>query len=142
MATGTINFYSRFKEALQMGEVDLLNDTITVALLNEGYTPAHTHSSTAQLSNEVTAGGYARKTLATKVITITASAYALDAADVVFTASGADFTAYHWVMIDETVSGDLPIAWGLVDDSPAKVTVADGNTLTLQWNANGIWKLD
>jgi hypothetical protein len=44
-------------------------------------------------------------------------------------------------MIDKTAS-DALLAWGLIDNSPAKVAVADGNTLTISWNANGIWKLD
>lgn len=142
MATGTINFYSKLKQWLQDGTVDLDNDTIVVALLNEGYTPVHTHSTTAQLSNEVSAGGYARQALSGVSIAATASAFTLDAADMVWTASGAAFTAYHWVMIDETVAGDGLLAWGLIDNSPAKVTVTDGNTLTLTWNSNGIWKLD
>jgi hypothetical protein len=142
MATGTINFYSNFKKLLLDGSVDLDNDTITIALLNEGYTPVHTHSATAQLSNEVTTGGYARKQLGSISIAATASAFTFDAADVVWTASGAAFTAYHWVMIDETVTDDALLAWGLIDNSPAKVAVADGNTLTLVWNGNGILKID
>ena len=141
MATGTINFYSGLKKWLQDGTVDLDTDTINIALLNEGYTPVHTHSTSAQLSNEVGTGGYAQKALASVTIAATASAFVFDAADLVWTASGAAFTAYHWVMIDKTAS-DALLAWGLIDNSPAKVAVADGNTLTLSWNANGIWKLD
>jgi hypothetical protein len=141
MATGTINFYSNLKKLLQDGTVDLDSDDINIALLNEGYTPVHTHSTSAQLSNEVAAGGYAQKALASKTIAATASAFTFAAADLVWTASGAAFTAYHWVMIDKTAS-DALLAWGLIDNSPAKVTVAVGNTLTLSWNANGIWKLD
>jgi hypothetical protein len=141
MATGSINFYSKLKQWLQDGTVDLDTDTINIALLNEGYTPVHTHSASAQLSNEVAVGGYAQKPLASVTIAATASAFAFDAADIAWTASGAAFTAYHWVMIDKTAS-DALLAWGLIDASPAKVTVADGNVLTLSWNANGIWKLD
>ena len=142
MASGTINFYSSFKRDLLNATIDLDAGGVTVALLNEGYTPVHTHSAIAQLSNEVATGGYARKVLASLTIAATASAFTFDAADLVWTASGADFTAYHWVMFDDTPAGDPLIAWGLIDNSPASVTVADGNTLTLQWNANGILKLD
>jgi len=141
MATGTINFYSKLKQWLQDGTVDLDNDTINIALLNEGYTPVHTHSTSAQLSNEVGTGGYAQQALSAVTIAATASAFVFDAANLVWTASGAAFTAYHWVMIDKTAS-DALLAWGLIDNSPAKVAVADGNTLTISWNANGIWKLD
>ena len=111
MATGTINFYSNLKKWLQDGTVDLDTDTINIALLNEGYTPVHTHSTSAQLSNEVAAGGYAQKPLASVTIAATASAFVFDAADLVWTASGAAFTAYHWVMVDKTAS-DALLAWG------------------------------
>jgi len=141
MATGSINFYSNLKKLLQDGSVDLDTDTINIALLNEGYSANAAHTTSAQLSNEVSAGGYAQKAIASVTIAATASAFRFDAADLVWTASGAAFTAYHWVMIDKTAS-DALLAWGLIDATPAKVTVADGNALTLSWNSNGIWKLD
>jgi hypothetical protein len=49
----------------------------------------------------------------------------------------------EWPRTDRTRQGAAALlAWGLIDNSPAKVTVADGNALTLSWNSNGIWKLD
>ena len=142
MATGTINFYSKFKQRLLNKEIDFDSDTFLIALLQSGYTPGADHSVTTQLTNEVAVGGYARATLGSLAIAATASAVTFDAADVVWTASGAAFTAHYWVLIDDTATNDCLVAYGLIDNSPASVTVADGSTLTLQWNDNGILKLD
>lgn len=142
MATGTINFYSKFKARLLNKEIDFDSDTFLIALLQSDYTPGADHSATTQLTNEVAAGGYGRATLGSLAIAATGSAVTFDAADVVWTASGAAFTAHYWVLIDDTPTGDCLVAYGLIDNSPASVTVSDGNTLTLQWNANGILKLD
>jgi hypothetical protein len=142
MATGTINFYTKFKQRLLNKEIDFDSDTFLVALLQSGYTPGADHSVTTQLTNEVAAGGYARATLGSLALAQTGSAIAWSAANVVWTASGAAFTAHYWVLIDDTPTGDCLVAYGLIDNSPASVTVSDGNTLTLSWNANGILKLD
>jgi hypothetical protein len=142
MATGTINFYTKFKQRLLNKEIDLDSDTFLIALLQSGYTPGPDHSVTTQLTNEVAAGGYGRATLGSLALAQTGSAVAWSAANVVWTASGAAFTAHYWVLIDDTPTGDCLVAYGLIDNSPASVTVSDGNTLTLQWNANGILKLD
>ena len=142
MATGTISFYTKFKERLLNKEIDFDSDTFLLALLQSGYTPAATHSATTQLTNEVAAGGYGRVTLGSLALAATGSAVAWDAGNAVFTASGAAFTAHYWVLIDDTPTGDCLVAYGLLDNSPASVTVADGNTLTVQWNDNGIFKLD
>ena len=142
MATGTINFYTKFKQRLLNKEIDFDSDTFVIALLQSGYTPGSDHSVTTQLTNEVAAGGYARAALGSLALAQTGSAVTFDAADVVWTASGAAFTAHYWVLIDDTPTGDCLVAYGLIDNSPASVTVSDGNTLTLQWNANGILKLD
>lgn len=138
MATGTINFYTPFKKRLLNKEVDLDTDTFNVWLLTDSYTPAHTHSVTAQITNEVSAGGYAKQALSAVAIAYTGSAVTWDAADCVWTASGAAFTAHYYVIMDAVG----PAIYGLIDDSPASVTVDTGNTLTLTWNAGGILKLD
>jgi hypothetical protein len=60
-----------------------------------------------------------------------------DAADQVFTASGADATSLQYAVIG--LSGGKALAWCKL--STAVFTVTSGNTLTIQFNASGIFEL-
>jgi len=138
MATGTINFYTPFKKRLLNKEVDLDTDTFNVWLLTAAYSANPNHSTTAQITEEVAVGGYEKQALSSVALAYTGSAVTWSAAACIWTASGADFTAHYYVIMDAVG----PSIYGLIDNSPASVTVVDGNTLTLTWNANGILKLD
>ena len=67
------------------------------------------------------------------------------ATDVTFSDDGDENRELVTLVLEEAggavaASNNL-IAYGLMDDTPADVTVTDGNTLTLQWNASGIFTL-
>lgn len=140
--TGTFNFYNTFREYKSDGTVDLDGDTFKVLLTTSAYTPdSEAHSVLTDITNEVSGNGYARQTLTSVTWNRSTNTMTFDSADPVFTASGGSIVARYWVIYDDTpVSpADPLVAWGLIDNTPADVTVTDGNTLTLQVNASGWW---
>jgi len=143
--TGTNNLYDLVKEKLMDGTIDLDNDTFQVLLTTSAYTPNQaTHDFVDDITNEVTGNGYARQTL-TSVQWVTSGGangqMKFDAANPVWTASGGSIVARYWVLFKNTGSDATSplMAYGLLDDTPADVTTTDGNTLTLNVNANGFF---
>lgn len=145
MAAATITFYNDFREALGDGRIDLDNDTFKLALCTSSYTPnAETHTGYSDLTNEVANGnGYTTggETLTSVTWTQSTATVTFDADDVVWTASGGSITARYAILYDDTDTNDCLVAYILLDSAPADVTATDGNTLTVAWNASGIFTL-
>jgi hypothetical protein len=147
--TGTWVFYNKFKEYMADGTIDMDDataDTFKVLLTTSSYTPsATTHTQISDITNELSAtGAYARQSLTGVTWTEAAGVVTWNATDSEWTASGADMdAARYWVLYDDTTSApaDALIAYGLIDDTPADVTVTDGTKLTLQWHASGLFTL-
>lgn len=141
----TITLYHSFKTKLGNKEIDLNSDTFNVALVTSTYTPnAATHDEYADLTNELaTANGYTSggAAIGTPTWNLDTGTVTWDGDNVVWTASGAGITARYAVIYDATATGDPLVAYILMDNSPADVTVTAGNTLTLAWNASGILTL-
>lgn len=139
----TITFYHSFFEKLGNKEIDLNSDTFKVILTSSSYTPdAATHDEYADITNELaTANGYTQndKTLGTPTWTNSSGTLTWDAANTVWTASGGSIVARYAVIFDDTATGDPLVAYVLLDATPADVTATTGNTLTLAWNASGIF---
>lgn len=148
MAAATITFYDNWRECIGR-EVDLdTPPSVKVTLHTSAYTPnAATHTVYADLTNELsTANGYTNGGLALSSVTWTQSSTVaiFDAADSTWTASGGSITARYAVLrLVGTFDGavDPLIAYILLDSAPADVTATDGNPLTLQWHANGIFRI-
>jgi len=141
MAAGPLTLYQHVSESLANGTLDLDSDTLRVALFTSAYTPnAATHEAFSELTGEVPNGnGYTSggATLANVTLSRTGGTAKLDADDVVWTASGGSIVARYAVIYSQTA--DKVIGYFLLDDTPADVTVTDGNTLTIAWHAsNGI----
>lgn len=144
----TITIFESFREYIGDGTIDLDTDTFKVSLHTSTYTPsASTQSAYADLSNELsTANGYTNggATLASVTWTRSGATVTLDAADTVWTASGGSIAARYAVIrksgTANTITDPL-VAYILLDNTPADVTVTDGNNLTLAWNASGILTL-
>ena len=107
MATGVA--YNSFKQKLMEGSIDLANDTIKVALLDNTYTPnIDSHEFFDDVSGDElsTAGGYTAGgvTLGSKTVTAdTANDKGVfDAADPAWTADGTGFTCRYAVMYKST----------------------------------------
>jgi hypothetical protein len=124
-----------------LGAVNMVTDTINVALydVNHAFTATDTTYTT---TNELpTAGGYTLggKPLLNKAVDIgvtaanTATFDNTDDADTTWTS--ATFTTYHAVIYDITNTNSLIAS---IDYGEQTVT---GGTFTIQWNANGIISL-
>ncbi len=143
--TASITFYDSFREFSMDGTIDLDSHTFKVLLTSSSYTPsASTHTQKSDVTNELsTANGYTAggATLGSVTWAHSGGTATFDAADTVWTASGGSIVARYAVIYDDTASNDELVAYILLDTAPANVTTTDGNTLTLQWNASGIFTL-
>lgn len=143
--TASISFYNNWKAAIN--DAALRAATVKVTLHTSTYIFAATHNVYADLTNELsTANGYTNGGVALGSITWgqTAGTATFDAADTVWTASGGSIVARRAVIrVVGTFNTQVDplIASVLLDTTPADVTTTAGNTLTLQWNASGIFTL-
>lgn len=147
--TGTNNLYDRVKEKLLDGTIDLDDHTFAVMLLTNAYTPDQANDEfVADISgSETSGGGYARQNL-TSVSWIPSGGanrqMKFDAANPQWAASGGSITARYWALFDNDAGFGSDavrplLAYGLLDDSVQDVVTTDGNTLTLNVNANGFF---
>jgi hypothetical protein len=143
--TASVSFYNNWKAAINDAAVRAA--TIKVTLHTSSYTFAATHNVYADLTNELsTANGYTNtgQALASIAWSQTSGTATFDANDLVWTASGGSIVARRAVMrIVGTFNSQvdpLILSW-LLDTTPADVTATDGNTLTIQLNASGIYTL-
>jgi len=137
-------FYDSFREFCADGTIDLDTHTFKVMLVASGYAFNAAHTVKTDITNELaTANGYTAggATLGSVTWTRSGGTVTFDAADTVWTASGGSITARRAVIYDDTAASDELVASILLDTTPADVTATDGNTLTLQWNASGLFTL-
>lgn len=147
--TASITFYNTFKEYVADGTFDLNTDTFKVALVSSTYTFAATHSVYADLTNELsTANGYTSggATLASVTFSQTSGTATFDAADTTWTASGGSIVARRAIIYKSGTANSRvsPLVASILMETtpaPADITVTTGNTLTLQYNASGIFTL-
>lgn len=137
--TATANFYDQVSELIADGTIDLDGDTFEILLTTSTHTPASTDSTITDIDNEVSGNGYSRQTLASVTWVRSGDTTAFDFANPVFTASGGSIVARNWHI--RSTTADRLVAWGLLDDTPADVTTTDGNTLTANINASGLFTL-
>jgi hypothetical protein len=143
--TASISFYNNWASA--NSEVVPRTATFKVTLHSSSYTFAATHQVYADLTNELsTANGYTNGGAALGSVTFSRSGNVttFDAADTVWTASGGSIVARRAVIraigtFNSQV--DPLVASILLDTTPGDVTTTTGNTLTLQWNASGLYTI-
>lgn len=141
--TGSILIYHSWDEYLATG-ANASSDTFKIGLSTSSYTPSQSaHTVLADITNEVSGNGYARQTLGSVTWTRSGATATFDFADPVFTASGGSIVARYWWIFNDTVSSPTKplVAYGFVDATPADVTTTDGNTLTFNVNASGLYTL-
>jgi len=144
----SITFYQTFRKWLGDGTFDLDANTFKVTLHTSTYTPnAATQSVYADLTNELaTANGYTNggATLGSVTWTQSGATITFDAADTVWNVITANLVSrYAVIRATGTLNThvDPLVAYILMDTTPADITVTPGNSLTLQWNASGIFTL-
>lgn len=136
----TFHKYNDFVEQLGLEVHQLSTDTLKLALFTATHTPAATDTAYSALTNEVAAGnGYTTggNTL-TKTWAETSGTATLDATDTSWTASGGTIVYRYAVLYNDTAVGKNLIAYF---DEGATITIASGETRTLQFNASGILTL-
>lgn len=140
MASGV---YTTFKSQIMKKSMDLVNDTIKVALMNNSHSFTATADGWADVSaNEASGTGYTSPGQNLASLAVTAddgdAEGVFDAADTTWASS--TITAYHAVIYDDTIT--TPTADQLIcsiDFGGAKSS-SNGN-FTLQWNSEGIINL-
>ncbi len=139
--------HDKIKEYIGDGTVDLDGDTFHLALyLSTSNIATTTVDAKSTATNEhANANGYTTGGSALASVTWTESSgtVTFDSADEVFTASGGSIIARFAAVFDQTVSSpvvDPIVCHSLMDNAPADVTATDGNTLTIQMNASGIFQ--
>jgi hypothetical protein len=143
MAASAFQLYNEAKKYIGAGTIQLGVSTLKMKLTTSASNAStFTLSTFASITGEISArGGYVAggRALASVVWTVGASAkqYMLDAADLVFTASGSALNNVKFAVIG--VSGGKCLCWSKL--STSQFTVTSPNTLTVQFNAAGIFTL-
>lgn len=139
MAAGTWTFTNAGRTSLLDGTFDIDTDTYKMALFLSTSNLGAASTTFAGVTNEhaaqygYTAGGESVTLSLSGTTTVTT-----DSTDVTWTASGGPITA-RFACIYE-VGGNV-LCYCLLDSTPADVTATDGNTLTVQINASGVFTL-
>lgn len=148
-APGALVFYREFKKYLGDGTFDMDSNTFKAALLTSSYTPDTENDDIwGDISgNEVGSGnGYTTggATLGSVTWTRSTTTVKFDAADTSWTGSSSGFVArYLAIYASGTLNTHVNplVGYMLLDSAPADVSFAAGNTVTVVWNAAGIFTL-
>lgn len=143
MAASAFVLYNNAKKQMMKGLVDLDSDVVRAYL----YKSSSNASTTTLIllgsaTNAVSGGGYTgAKSLTSIAITLSGDAAKFDAADPIYTASGANITSIMYLVIASSHSGvgNTVVCWSKL--STAVFTVTSGNTLTVQFSSSGIFSL-
>jgi hypothetical protein len=141
MAAGNWTFTDGTRTRILNGTFDFDTDTFKVALFLSTSNIGAASTTYAGVTNEhANANGYTTGGVSIGALTLsgTTTVTVDDPADVVWTASGGSITARFAVLYEN--AGDV-VAYCLLDSTPADVTATDGNTLTIAFNASGIFTL-
>ncbi len=146
MAADAWKAYNTFRLYVGEAVVNLNSDTFKMVLCTSASNANDpTVSLYGSLTNELstlhgyTAGGQTcTVTWTQSTVTVT-----FDSNDQSWTASGGSLVFRYAVIYDNTPSSPLKplVCWSLLDNAPADITIADGNTLTIQINASGVFTL-
>lgn len=141
MAAGNWTFTDNSRTYLLNGTFDLDTDTFFMALFLSTSNIGASSTTYAALTNEhANANGYTTGGISLGQLSLsgTTTVTVDETTNPVWTASGGSITA-HFAVIYE--SGGNVLCYCLLDSTPADVTATDGNTLTVTFNASGIFTL-
>jgi len=144
MAAGKWKLYEQAKLAIHNGDIDLNGHSfkINLYLSTSNCDTLSGHDALADLTNQhATANGYTQNNKAVTITTAQSGGTVTvdETTNPVWTASGGSITARFAVIYDDTHADDMPLCVCLLDTAPADVTATDGNTLTINMNASGIF---
>lgn len=129
--------FRSFVEDLAEKKHDFSSDTFKIALTNSSPTNTNT-----QLSNitEISYTYCSSRTLTLASSSQTLGTYKADFNDITLTASGGSVGPFRYVVIyNDTVANDLLVCWF---DYGSSLTLSDGQSLTINFNASGLFTLE
>jgi hypothetical protein len=136
----TFNKFNSFVEALSEKVHNLGSDTLTVALTNT--LPVNTNTVLANITQisytNITDGATTGRNLTGVTSAQTSGTYKLDADNLVLTATGTVATFRYVVLFNNSATNDELIGWY---DYGSAVTLLNGETFTITWDAAGILTL-
>jgi hypothetical protein len=145
MAT-TTSIHNKARYLAATGALDLSSGNIVAILVSSSYTPnLDSHHYISDITNELSGNGYSRQTLTysgvTRVSEDTSNKTIFTSEKVEFTASGGSIVARRMLLAKDTgTPSTSPILCNiLLDNSPADVTVASGNKLSVSPDATNGW---
>jgi hypothetical protein len=140
MAANAWAFVNGGRTNLLNGTFDIDSDTWKMALFLSTSNLAASSTTYAGLTNEhANANGYTTGGIAVTLTLAGTTTVTVDiSSDPVWTASGGSIIARFAVIYE--VSGSI-LCYCTLDSTPADVTTTDGNTLTVQINASGVFTL-
>lgn len=140
MAAGTFTFTNGGRTSLLNGTFDIDTDSFKSALFLSTSNIGASSTTYAGVTNEhANANGYTTGGIAVTLTLSGTTTVTVDiSSDPVWTASGGSITARFNVIYE--VAGNV-LVYCLLDSTPADVTATDGNTLTVQTNAAGVFTL-
>lgn len=136
----SFNKFNSFVEALAEKVHNLGSDTLTVALTNSAPSATNTQLSNiteiayTNIQNGTTTG----RNLTGVTSSQTSGTYTLDASDLTLTATGTVPDFRYIVLYNNTATNDELIGWY---DYGATVSLLNGETFTITWDAAGILTL-
>ena len=140
MAASAWRAYNEAKKYLLTADLDLNAATMRIKLV-KGTAAANVSAYTRSTFASITGlpSNTSVKALTDPIVTALAGSATIkfDATDMVFTASGGDATSVQYAVIG--ISGGKALGWCKL--STAAFAVTSGNTLTIAFNANGIFTL-
>jgi hypothetical protein len=139
MAAGSWLFTNSGRTSLLDGTFDIDSDTFKMALFLSTSNIGAASTTYAGLTNEHANGnGYTTGGSSVTLSLSGTTTVTVDSTDVTWTASGGSITARFAVIYEV---GGRVLCYCLLDSTPADVTATDGNTLTVQINASGVFTL-
>lgn len=140
MAAGAWTFTNTGRTSLLDGTFDLDSDTFKIALFLSTSDLGAASTTYAGVSNEhATQFGYTQDTKSvTLVLSGTTTVKVDETTNPVWTAAGGSITARFAAIYE---NGGNILCYCLLDSTPADVTATDGNTLTIQIHASGVFTL-
>ena len=151
MAAGKWKLYEAAKLSIANGLIDLDTDTFRIGLFlstSNANDLTLTNAFLADFTNQhAAANGYTQVAEgAGKLVTGTAAQASGtvtvdETTNPVWTAAGGPITARFAVIFDDTHASNQALCVCLLDTTPADVSATDGNTLTIQMNASGMFTL-
>jgi hypothetical protein len=149
MATGDITLYDKWLEAqedagLSSTPVDFDTDTISVAVMNDTFSPDTGHTSAQVYWSDISANQVATGTaytgpvaLAAKTLTVSSGVVTFDADNIVIAQDATGFTNGRRIAVFKNTGTPTTSPLIGVGDLGANKSIQTGS-LTLAWNANGL----